>query len=48
MQIDSSTILVTGGSSGLGAACVEELARRGASVIVADVAPSRDDIGDQF
>ena len=41
MQIDASTILVTGGSSGLGAACVETLARRGASVIVADVAPPR-------
>ena len=43
MQIDSSTILVTGGSSGLGAACVEMLARRGARVIVADLAPPRDD-----
>ena len=28
MQIDSSTILITGGSSGLGAACTEMLARR--------------------
>ena len=35
MPIDASTILVTGGSSGLGAACVEQLARRGAAVIVA-------------
>jgi NAD(P)-dependent dehydrogenase (short-subunit alcohol dehydrogenase family) len=42
MQIANSTILVTGGSSGLGAACVEMLARRGASLIVADVAPPRD------
>lgn len=39
MQIDSVTILVTGGSSGLGAACVEMLARRGARVIVADLSP---------
>jgi NAD(P)-dependent dehydrogenase (short-subunit alcohol dehydrogenase family) len=39
MQIDSSPILVTGGSSGLGAACVKELARRGARVIIADRAP---------
>jgi len=42
MQIDSSTILITGGSSGLGAACVEMLAHRGAKVIIADVAPPRD------
>jgi NAD(P)-dependent dehydrogenase (short-subunit alcohol dehydrogenase family) len=41
MQIDSSTILVTGGSSGLGAACTEMLARRGARIIVADLAPPR-------
>ena len=43
MQIDSSTILVTGGSSGLGAACVEDARRRGASVIIADLAPPRGD-----
>jgi NAD(P)-dependent dehydrogenase (short-subunit alcohol dehydrogenase family) len=43
MQIDTSTILVTGGSSGLGAACVEMLAERGASLIVADVSSPRDD-----
>jgi NAD(P)-dependent dehydrogenase (short-subunit alcohol dehydrogenase family) len=41
MQIDSAAILVTGGSSGLGAACVEMLAQRGAKVIVADLAPPR-------
>jgi NAD(P)-dependent dehydrogenase (short-subunit alcohol dehydrogenase family) len=39
MQIDSATILVTGGSSGLGAACAAALARRGGRVILADVAP---------
>jgi NAD(P)-dependent dehydrogenase (short-subunit alcohol dehydrogenase family) len=39
MQIESSTILVTGGSSGLGAACVETLAQGGARVIIADLAP---------
>jgi NAD(P)-dependent dehydrogenase (short-subunit alcohol dehydrogenase family) len=44
MQISGSTILVTGGSSGLGAACVEMLARRGASVIVADVAAPREEL----
>src|SRR5947199_184358 len=41
MKIDSSTILVTGGSSGLGAACTEMLARRGARIIIADLAPPR-------
>lgn len=44
MQIDSATILVTGGSSGLGAACTEMLARRGARVIVADVSPPKDEV----
>jgi NAD(P)-dependent dehydrogenase (short-subunit alcohol dehydrogenase family) len=42
MQIAGATILVTGGSSGLGAGCVEMLARRGANVVVADLAPPRD------
>ena len=42
MQLDASTILVTGGSSGLGAACVAMLALRGARVIVADMVPPRD------
>lgn len=41
MQIDSATILVTGGSSGLGAACVAMLARRGARVVIADLSPPR-------
>jgi NAD(P)-dependent dehydrogenase (short-subunit alcohol dehydrogenase family) len=44
MQIDGSTILITGGSSGLGAACTEMLARRGARIVVADLAPSRDGV----
>jgi NAD(P)-dependent dehydrogenase (short-subunit alcohol dehydrogenase family) len=44
MRIDHSTILITGGSSGLGAACVEMLAGRGASVIIADVSPPRNDM----
>jgi NAD(P)-dependent dehydrogenase (short-subunit alcohol dehydrogenase family) len=46
MQINASTILVTGGSSGLGAACVKVLAQRGASVIVADLSPPPDDSSD--
>jgi NAD(P)-dependent dehydrogenase (short-subunit alcohol dehydrogenase family) len=44
MQIDGSTILITGGSSGLGAACVTALARRGARIINADLAPPREEI----
>jgi NAD(P)-dependent dehydrogenase (short-subunit alcohol dehydrogenase family) len=42
MQVSSSTILITGGSSGLGAACAKTLAQRGACVIVADISPPRD------
>jgi NAD(P)-dependent dehydrogenase (short-subunit alcohol dehydrogenase family) len=48
MQINSSTILVTGGSSGLGAACVKMLAQRGASIIVADLSPPREGVIQNF
>ena len=37
MQIANHNFLVTGGSSGLGAACVRMLAAAGAKVIIADV-----------
>lgn len=37
MQINGRTFLVTGGGSGLGAACVRRLAAAGGSAIVADV-----------
>jgi NAD(P)-dependent dehydrogenase (short-subunit alcohol dehydrogenase family) len=37
MQIQKSTFLVSGGSSGLGAACVRMLAAQGANVVIADV-----------
>ena len=48
MRIDASTILITGGSSGLGAACVEKLARQGARVIIADLTPPRDAAREKF
>ena len=37
MQIPNSTFLVTGGSSGLGAACVRLLAAAGGRVVIADL-----------
>ncbi len=37
MEIKANTFLVTGGSSGLGAACVHRLAGAGANVIIADI-----------
>lgn len=37
MQIDSSTFIVTGGSSGLGAATVRRFHSRGARVLIADI-----------
>jgi NAD(P)-dependent dehydrogenase (short-subunit alcohol dehydrogenase family) len=48
MQIANSAILVTGGSSGLGAACVDALAHQGAQVIVADLTPPRPDTIEEF
>ncbi len=37
MQLSESTFLVTGGSSGLGAACVQMLLRSGANIVIADL-----------
>lgn len=37
MKISGSTFLVTGGSSGLGAACVRRLAGQGANVVILDL-----------
>jgi NAD(P)-dependent dehydrogenase (short-subunit alcohol dehydrogenase family) len=37
MQISGNTFLVTGGSSGLGGACVQLLARAGGNVVIADL-----------
>lgn len=43
VQIQNSTILVTGGSSGLGAACVEALTGHGSRVVNADLSPPSDE-----
>jgi len=48
MQIAQQTFLVSGGSSGLGGACVRRLLQQGASVIVADLAPVDAEIVDQY
>ena len=37
MQLQGKTFVVTGGSSGLGAACVREFARAGANIVICDV-----------
>jgi NAD(P)-dependent dehydrogenase (short-subunit alcohol dehydrogenase family) len=37
MQLQGRTFLVSGGSSGLGAACVSEFAGAGANVVIADI-----------
>lgn len=40
MNIAGATVLVTGGRSGLGAACVRAVVERGGRVLSADIAPS--------
>ena len=41
MQLEGVAAIVTGGASGLGAATARELARRGARVVVADIAEDK-------
>lgn len=42
MQLSGRTFIVTGGSSGLGAACVHEFASAGASVVICDINEPRE------
>ena len=47
MRVNGRTFLITGGASGLGAACVREFANAGANVVICDIndpreAPSRE------
>ena len=44
MQLQGKTFIVTGGSSGLGAACVMEFARAGANVVICDVSDRGDEL----
>jgi NAD(P)-dependent dehydrogenase (short-subunit alcohol dehydrogenase family) len=53
MQLEGIAAIVTGGASGLGAATARELAKRGARVVVADIADAKgeavaDSIGGAF
>jgi NAD(P)-dependent dehydrogenase (short-subunit alcohol dehydrogenase family) len=36
-QVDGKIALVTGGASGIGEACVQTLAREGATVVISDI-----------
>jgi NAD(P)-dependent dehydrogenase (short-subunit alcohol dehydrogenase family) len=45
MKIQGSTVLVSGGSSGLGGACVRQLASAGANVVIADL---NQDLGEKL
>lgn len=45
MQIANNTFLITGGSSGLGAACARQLVGQGAKVVLADI---NEDVGRAF
>jgi NAD(P)-dependent dehydrogenase (short-subunit alcohol dehydrogenase family) len=48
MQLQGRTFLVSGGSSGLGAACVTELSRNGANVVIADVSERGEELASQL
>ena len=41
--VDGTVVVVTGGASGIGRSCALEFARRGASVVIADINEERID-----
>ena len=47
MELAQHTFVVTGGSSGLGAACVGRLLARGANVAILDLKPPSADLSDR-
>jgi NAD(P)-dependent dehydrogenase (short-subunit alcohol dehydrogenase family) len=48
MNLASSTVLISGGSSGLGAACCLHFASRGANVVIADLLPPRNELPNEI
>ncbi|WP_442511575.1 SDR family NAD(P)-dependent oxidoreductase [Novipirellula sp. SH528] len=48
MRIENSCVLVTGGSSGLGAACVANLLRQNANVVIADLSEPAESVLQEF
>ena len=48
MKIDGKVFLVTGGSSGLGAACVRELQGAGAKVVILDIGAHGEDLAKEL
>jgi NAD(P)-dependent dehydrogenase (short-subunit alcohol dehydrogenase family) len=48
MQLQGRTFLVSGGSSGLGAACVTEFSRNGANVVIADVSERGEELAKEL
>ena len=48
MDIASHTFLISGGSSGLGAACVRRLVGHGANVVIADLSDAGQALADSL
>ncbi len=44
MKLENTTVLISGGSSGLGAACCLRFASLGANVVIADLLPPRNEL----
>ena len=47
MELTGSSAIVTGGASGIGAACARQLAARGATVVVADLQADKGEVLDE-